>query len=167
MNANGLDEMDERILDEIRYDAKKKYEDIAKKVGLSRTAVKNRITAMEENDIILRYETKINSANTEQAIRFYVDVETYPNDFGAVMNYLGGSAFIKELYICTGSNHLHAIGMASNSKTMQAFANLLNRELCNVRRLTVCSMLSVCKDSDGGVEYVRYQEPKHLEGEQR
>lgn len=166
MNANGLDELDERILDEIRYDAKKKYEDIAKNVGLSRTAVKNRITAMEENHIILRYETKINSANTDQAIKFYVDVETYPNDFESIMNYLGSSAFIQELYVCSGSNHLHAVGMASNSKNMQAFTNLLNRELCSARKLTVCSFLSVCKDSDGGVDYVRYQEPKHLEGEQ-
>lgn len=49
MNVNGLDELDIKILDIIKYDARASYEEIAKQVGVSRTAVKNRMKIMEEN----------------------------------------------------------------------------------------------------------------------
>ena len=57
------------------------------------------------------------------------------------------------------------MGLASNRTTLQAYANKVSRELGDVRRFTICSILSVCKDVDGGIEYVRYQEPEHLEGD--
>lgn len=155
MDMNELQEMDIKILDAIKYDARKTYEQIAKEVGLSRTAVKSRMQAMEEKGIIVGYETKIKTANVGQACRFFLDVETNPRDFDAVKNYLGESAFIQELYIAAGSCHLHAVGLASNPKTMQLYTNKVYRELGDVRRLSIYSVLSVCKDKDGGVEYVR------------
>lgn len=137
MNNKGLDELDEKILDVIRYDARKSYEEIAKKVRVSRTAVKNRMKIMEENNIIVGYETIIRRANESQAVKFYVDVETSPKDFNWVKNYLGESSFISELYISGGSNHLHAIGLAPNVVTMQAYTNKVYRELDMVRKLTI------------------------------
>lgn len=167
MNSQGLDELDEKILDAMKYDARISYEDIAKKVGVSRTAVKNRIQVMEENNIIIGYETRINRANVSHAIRFYVEIEAYPRNFQVILNYLGESAFIRDLYIASGSNHILALGLASNSTTLQAYANKLSRELDDVRKLTVCTIMSVCKSVDGGIEYVRYQESEHMEGEKK
>lgn len=161
MDKDNLQEIDIKILDAIKSDARKTYEQIAKEVGLSRTAVKNRMTALEESGIILGYETKIKTSNIKHACRFVLDVETNPRDFASVKNYLGESHFIKELYITAGSCHLHAVGMASNQETMQVFVNKVQRELCEVRRLSIYSILSVCKDTDGGVDYVREEsEPK-------
>lgn len=153
MEKNELQEKDIKILDAIRYDARKPYEQVAKEVGLSRTAVKSRIDAMVESGIIQGFETKVRSSNIGQASRFFMDVETNPRDFESVKNYLGNSSFITELYIAAGSCHLHAVGMASNQATMQAFVNKVQRDLCEVRRLSIYGILSVCKDVDGGVEY--------------
>lgn len=155
MDNNGLQELDIKILDAVKHDARKTYEQIAKEVGLSRTAVKSRMQAMEEKGIIVGYETKIKKVNAGQACMFILDVETNPRDFEAVKNYLGESAFIQELYITSGSCHLHAVGMAFNQATLQTYANKVYRELGDVRRLSIYSVLSVCKDTDGGVEYVR------------
>lgn len=115
---------------------------------------------MEQSGVIVGYETKIKTANVGQASRFILDVETNPGDFEAVKNLLGESSFIQELYIVGGNCHLHAVGMASNQATMQAYANKLYRELSDVRKLSIYAILSVCKDSDGGVEYVREEEKK-------
>jgi len=160
MEKNELQEKDIKILDAIRYDARKPYEQIAKEVGLSRTAVKNRMDAMVEDGVIVGFETKIKSANVGQACRFFLDVETNPGDFDSVKKYLGTSSFITELYIAAGNCHLHAVGKASNQATMQAFVNKVHRDLGDVRRLGIYSILSVCKDVDGGVEY------KHEEKEE-
>lgn len=153
MEKKELQEMDIKILDAIRYDARKSYEQIGQEVGLSRTAVKNRMRAMEESGVIVGYETKIKSANAGQACRFILDVETSPKDFDAVKNYLGESSFIQELYITAGSCHLHAVGKAFSQSSMQAYANKIYRDLGDVKKITIYSILSVCKDQDGGVSY--------------
>ncbi len=155
MDKNELQEIDIKILDAIKHDARKTYEQIAREVGLSRTAVKSRMQAMEQSGVIVGYETKIRTVNVAGACRFILDMETNPGDFETVKNYLGESAFVQELYITAGSCHLHAVGMASNQATMQAYVNKVYRELSYVRRMSIHSVLAVCKDKDGGVEYVR------------
>lgn len=155
MEKNELQELDIKILDAVKRDARKPYEQIAREVGLSRTAVKSRMQAMEASGVIVGYETKIKKANAGQACRFIMDVETNPCDFEKVKDYLGKSAYIQELYIVGGNCHLHAVGMASNQASMQAYANKVYRELGDVRRLSIYSIMSVCKDTDGGVEYVQ------------
>lgn len=160
MDKCELQELDLKILDAVKHDARKTYEQIAREVGLSRTAVKSRMQAMEESGVIVGYETRIKKANADSACRFILDVETNPHDFEAVKNYLGSSAFIQELYITSGSCHLHAVGVAFNQPTLQAYANKVYKELGDVRKLSIYSVLSVCKDVDGGVEYVREEKSK-------
>lgn len=47
MNIQGLDVLDNKILDVIKDNARATFSEIGKSVGLSRVAVKNRIEAME------------------------------------------------------------------------------------------------------------------------
>jgi hypothetical protein len=44
--------------------------------------------------------------------------------------------------------------------------NHLFRSTKGIQRLSWHLLLSTIKDADGGVEYVRYQKPEYLEGEQ-
>lgn len=153
MEMEILQETDLKILDAIKHHARKSYEQIAKEVGISRTAVKNRMEAMKESGVIVGYETITRRANAKQSCRFLVDVETSPRDFESVKNLLGQSPFIKELYVTAGNCHLHAVGVASNQQSLQGIVNRLQREFSDVRRLGIYTILSVCKDVDGGVEY--------------
>lgn len=155
MENRELQEVDKRILDAIKYDARKTYEQIGQEVGLSRTAVKGRIKAMEDTGVILGYETKLASAKgSANACKFIVEVETYPNNFITTKNFFGESDFFNEVYITAGACHIHAIGVAPNQSTMQTLCARLYRELSYVKRVSIYSVMSVCKDVDGGVEYV-------------
>ena len=49
MNINGIDKTDNRIIDLLLEDGRMSYSEIADRVGLSRTAVKNRIDALEKS----------------------------------------------------------------------------------------------------------------------
>ena len=49
MYIEGLDEMDNRILKELKDNARATYSEIGEAVGLSRVAVKNRIEVLEKN----------------------------------------------------------------------------------------------------------------------
>ena len=50
MSIEGLDKLDNAILDLLRENARMSYSDIGEKVGLSRVAVKNRMNAMEKRE---------------------------------------------------------------------------------------------------------------------
>ena len=52
MNVKGLDKIDNQIIDLLSKDGRATHMQIAKSVGLSRTAVQNRISALEENGVI-------------------------------------------------------------------------------------------------------------------
>ena len=52
MHINGIDEKDNAIIHLLLKDARMSYSDIGAAVGLSRTAVKNRVAALEDRGII-------------------------------------------------------------------------------------------------------------------
>ena len=51
MFLSGLDELDQKILELLIENARYSYSDIGEKVGISRVAVKARISAMEEKGV--------------------------------------------------------------------------------------------------------------------
>lgn len=55
-----MDQIDMQILEILQEDGRASHEAIAKKVNLSRPAVRSRIKTMEESDIISGYTTNVN-----------------------------------------------------------------------------------------------------------
>ena len=60
MYLNGLDELDQKIVQLLIKNARFSYSDIGKEVGISRVAVKARIQALEKKGVIEEYTTIIN-----------------------------------------------------------------------------------------------------------
>lgn len=60
MYLNGLDELDQKIIQLLVKNARMSYSDIGEKIGISRVAVKARIQALENKGIIEEYTTIIN-----------------------------------------------------------------------------------------------------------
>ena len=59
MYLNGLDELDQKIVQLLIKNARLSYSDIGKEVGISRVAVKARIQALEKKGVIEEYTTII------------------------------------------------------------------------------------------------------------
>lgn len=60
MHINGLDEIDNQIINILIADARLTYSEIGEKVGISRVAVKKRVAALEEQGIIKGYHADVN-----------------------------------------------------------------------------------------------------------
>lgn len=68
-----IDDLDKRILKNIKYNSRAFYEDIGKKVGLTRNAVKNRIKKLEEKKVIVGYKTFINFNHfSKQSFKIFI-----------------------------------------------------------------------------------------------
>ena len=79
MYLNGLDELDQKIVQLLIKNARLSYSDIGKEVGISRVAVKARIQALEKKGVIEEYTTIINPQKISGAISCYFEIETLSN----------------------------------------------------------------------------------------
>ena len=163
MQIEGLDELDNKILSVIKDDARLTYREIGERVGISRVSVKTRMDAMQEKGIIQGYKTVIDPTKVPEGTLFFLDVETDPHNYEGVVGYLAGNKMIRQIYSVSGECRIHAIGYAPSAQKLENFANAIYRSRSAVRRLSLHTVLSTMMDLDGGVDYVRYQKPEHLE----
>ena len=163
MNTEGLDKLDYAILDVIKENARKNYSDIGDIVGLSRVAVKNRMGAMEKAGIIKGYKTVVDETRAPEGISFVLDVEVIPEEYENVVENLASDRYLRQIYSTTGECRIHCVGFAPNQRTLEAHVNHLYIRTKGIRKMSWHMLLSTIKDVDGGVEYVRYQEPEYLE----
>ena len=164
MKIEGLDELDNRILDIIKENARLTYKEIGEQAGISRVSVKTRMDAMQEKGIIQGFRTVIDPTAIPEGIRFFMDIETTPEHFEDTAEYLSQNKMIRQIYSVSGSCRIHAVGFANNAKNLEHFSNSIFRSQLGVRRISCHTVLSTMMDIDRGVEYVRYQKSEHLEG---
>ncbi len=167
MNIEGLDALDNKILQVLENNARATFSEIGENVGLSRVAVKNRIEIMEKQGVIQGYKAVINPTKVPQGIHFIIDIEAVPEMYKDVLDTLGMDKYLRQVYTTTGDCRLHAIGFAPNATTLESHVNHLFLKTRGIRKLSWHLLLTTIKDVDGGVEYVRYQESEHLESEQQ
>lgn len=165
MNIQGIDEIDNRILDEIKDNARLSYSEIGEKVGISRVSVKNRIEALCEKKIIKGFKTIIDETSGPNGIKFFLDIEADPVLYDNVIDKLAMFTMIRQIYSSTGSSRIHAMGYVENKEKLDMYVKKIFGKIDGVKMLVFHMVLNTYKDTDGGVEYVRYQEPECLEGD--
>jgi len=81
MHINGLDEIDNQIVNLLIEDARLTYSDIGEKVGLSRVAVKNRVSALEERGIIKGYHADVDPLEAPKMMTFVAVIKTRADSY--------------------------------------------------------------------------------------
>lgn len=163
MRIEGLDNLDNQILEIVKENARLGYTEIGKQIGLSRVSVKTRMDNMEKNGIIKGYHTIIDPTAVPNGIRFFINIEADPEYYEDVVEMLSFDKRVRQIYSTTGSSKIHAEGLSPSQEDVGYFARNLFQKRKGIKRLEWDIITSVLKDVDGGVEYVRYQKPEHLE----
>lgn len=106
MYLNGLDELDQKIIQLLVKNARISYSDIGEEIGISRVAVKARIQALENKGIIEEYTTIINPQKISGAVSCYFEIETRPDSFKEVTDILNKNSIVTQIYRVTGRGEL-------------------------------------------------------------
>lgn len=149
MFLDGMDEVDQKIVQLLIKNARMSYSDIGQQVGISRVAVKSRIKALEEKGVIEEYTAIINPQKISGAVSCYFEIELSPEHFEAAVNILRENPIITQIYRVTGRCRLHVHAVASSNEEMD---NLLARVIDPLPGLLSCScyiILSRIKDIKG------------------
>ena len=147
MIFHGLDNLDNTIVNLLLEDGRMSYSDIAEKVGLSRTAVKNRIKSLEESGIIKGYKAVINPENAPEMMTFITNIETQAEHFEECKRIFAESEQTVTVVQTTGNCHLVAICLAPDVKTMRDFVNRIYKNVPGILSINANSVLDVVKGS--------------------
>lgn len=149
MYLNGLDELDQKIIQLLVKNARMSYSDIGDNIGISRVAVKARIQALENKGIIEEYTTIINPQNISGAVSCYFEIETKPDSFKEVTNILNKNDIVTQIYRVTGRDKLHVHAVASSNEEMEHFLHYVIDTLPGVLSCSCNTILSRVKDIKG------------------
>ena len=147
MIFHGLDNLDNIIVNLLLEDGRMSYSDIAEQVGLSRTAVKNRIKSLEESGIIKGYKAVINPENAPEMMTFITNIETQAEHFEECKRIFAESEQTVTVVQTTGNCHLVAICLAPDVKTMRDFVNRIYKTVPGILSINAHSVLDVVKGS--------------------
>ena len=149
MYLNGLDELDQKIIQLLIENARISYSDIGEKTGISRVAVKARIQALEKKGVIEEYTTIINPQKISGAVSCYFEIEVKPDELTQVTDILYKNNIVTQIYRVTGKDKLHVHAVASSSDEME---DLLHNVIDTLPGIISCScntILSRIKDIKG------------------
>ena len=149
MYLNGLDELDQKIIQLLVKNARMSYSDIGEKIGISRVAVKARIQALENKGIIEEYTTIINPQKINGAVSCYFEIETKPDSFKEVTDILNKNNIVTQIYRVTGRDKLHVHAVASSNEEMERFLHDVRDTLPGVLSCSCNIILSRVKDIKG------------------
>ena len=121
MFLEGLDALDQKIVQLLIENARLSYSDIGEKVGISRVAVKARIQALEQRGIIEEYTTIINPQKISGAVSCYFEIETAPDALNAVIDRLYQCGTVTQIYRMSGNCCLHVHAVAASQDELDTF----------------------------------------------
>ena len=101
MFLDGLDELDQKIIQLLIKNARMSYSDIGQQIGISRVAVKMRVQALEQKGIIEEYTTIINPQKISGAISCYFEIETKPETLMEAAAILRQNDTVTQIYRVT------------------------------------------------------------------
>lgn len=145
MYISGIDQKDNEIINLLLEDGRMSYSDIGEKIGLSRTAVKNRIAVLEEKQIIAGYKAVINPQEAPEMMTFLVNLETSPEDFDEVKEKFAEAKETVTLIQTTGKCHLTAICVSTDMKTMRDFVNSMYKAADGISYINAVAVMDVIK----------------------
>ncbi len=99
---------DELLLSVLRENARASTAEIARRLGLSRTTVQNRIARLEQSGVIGGYTVRVDDEYERNRIRAHIMITVRPKQMAAVVKALQAVREVRVLYSISGGYDLIA-----------------------------------------------------------
>ena len=114
---------DELLLSQLRDNARASTADIARKLGLSRTTVQNRIARLEQQGVIRGYTVRVDDELERDRIRAHILITLRPKQMHAVVKSLQAMHEVRVLYSISGGHDLIALAVTSSVGEMDVLTD--------------------------------------------
>lgn len=110
---------DRQLVALLRLNAREPVASLARKLGLSRSTVQDRLKRLEDRKLILGYDVRL-AEDAAAGIEAFVTIEAEPQKIAAVIRALKRFSEIDELHSVSGKYDLVALIRASNAAELDA-----------------------------------------------
>jgi len=121
-----LDELDKNIIKELQEDARKPFNLIGRKYGVSPQTISDRVEKMKDRGIITYMTVMCDTKKVGKLIRFLVGINLDIQKREIVKRELKKLDFIHSIFVTTGAYDLFCIGLA---KDIEDLGNIIERIL--------------------------------------
>ncbi len=132
---------DEQLLAVLRENARASTAEIARKLGLSRTTVQNRIERLERGGVIGGYSVRLHEDYARSRIRAHIAITVRPKQMAAVVKALKAMREVQVLYSVSGGHDLIALGVTGGVGEMDELTDRIGL-IDGVERTTSSIILS-------------------------
>ncbi|HDD31422.1 MAG TPA: Lrp/AsnC family transcriptional regulator [Thermococcus litoralis] len=146
-----VDEIDKKILMELRKNGRITFTDLSKKLGLSVASIKNRVDKLERLGAIKGYSALVEPAFLEEYLQALIELELLSDDPRAerILQEIGKLENVLGIYKKTGEFQIMIRANFRNMDELKSFLSLLSQRYLrkNLRRWRVTIILDVIKDN--------------------
>ncbi|WP_337099100.1 Lrp/AsnC family transcriptional regulator [Paenibacillus sp. YIM B09110] len=144
-----LDSIDNHILQRLAQNSRISYTDLAKEVGLSGVAVKERIDRLVNQGIIEQFSIVISAEKLGKKISAYLELEVEPAHLDHIVEVLKDNDRVAVLYEMTGPCILHIHILVEDLEEMGRFMHESIYSLDGLVRVENQILLKRHKNQDG------------------
>lgn len=159
----GIDEIDKKLLIELRKNGRATLTELSKKLGLSVASIKNRVSKLERLGAIKGYSTLVEPTFLDEYLQALIELELLVEDprTDLVLHEIGKLDNVLGIYKKTGEFQILIRANFKNMDELKEFLNLLSRRYLrkNLRRWRVTIVLEVLKD--GGISLSKENQRKN------
>ncbi|WP_297490623.1 HTH-type transcriptional regulator LrpA [Thermococcus sp.] len=131
-----LDERDKVIIEMLTKDARTPFTEIAKVLGISETAVRKRVKALEEAGVIKQYTVVIDPSKLGYNLVSLTGVDTLPERIFEVANKLKEFDFVRRVYLTSGDHMIMTEVWAKNGEDL---SDIISNKIGKIEGVTkVC-----------------------------
>jgi DNA-binding Lrp family transcriptional regulator len=128
-----IDATDKKILELLTINGRMSYVDIAKELGLSRVAIRERVNQLIDEGIIEKFSVVINSDKIGKKVSAFFEVDCEPTSLVSVAETLAENPKVASCYQMTGPSTLHMHVLVEDFEELEHFTN---KELYSLRGIT-------------------------------
>lgn len=118
-----IDDLDLKILNFLSDNGRISYVDLAKELGLSRVAIRERINQLTKHDVIEKFSVVINSEKIGKKVSAFFEVDCDPYHLVAVAETLVENTRVASCYQMTGPSTLHMHVLVDDFEMLEQFIN--------------------------------------------
>jgi Lrp/AsnC family transcriptional regulator for asnA, asnC and gidA len=142
-----LDEIDCRILEILKRDARTRFTEVGRDLGISDATVHVRVKKMREEGIIKRYTVVVDDEALGRKVHGFVLINVKPGSIEDVANQLSETANVSEVYEIHGPNDLIAKIGAGDLDEIRALM-LRIREIPNVTTSELITIFKIWREKN-------------------
>jgi len=122
-----MDDTDRKLIDLLEMDARLPTAALARRLGLSRSTVQDRMRRLEEKGIIGGYTVRFNNAHAQRQITAHVMISANPKFTDRVVHTLKQISDVRSLHAVSGSYDLIATVRADTTAAIDATLDAIGR----------------------------------------